>query len=364
MNTLHVDLGAGWRGGQNQALLLLEGLRARGHGAELIAVEGAALAERATQQKFVVHPVSKRARRARALLRIRKLLSKNEFDLVHVHDAHSLTAAWFARAHTRTAVIASRRVAFPLQTNQLALQRYRTTRRVLAVSSLVAEQVRAAGIPGEQVTVVPDGVMLPPAPTPEQRRTARAHWGIESNQRLLGCLGALEPNKGHDLLLRALPLLRNRFTNARLLLAGDGPCRDSLETLAEKLGMAGAVQFLGDVGDLTLFFNALDVFLFPSVREGLGSALLLAMAHVVPPVAFAGGAAGEIIENQRNGLLAETTDPEALATSAARLLGDADLAQRLGAAARDTIEQRFTVNHMVENTLRVYHQAFKQESPA
>jgi glycosyltransferase involved in cell wall biosynthesis len=174
----------------------------------------------------------------------------------------------------------------------------------------------------------------------------------------------LEPNKGHALLLQALPFLHDRFPNARLLLAGDGPCRESLKALGEKLGITDAVEFLGEVDDLTLFYSALDAFLFPSTTEGLGSALLLAMAHGVPSVAFAGGSAKEIIENKHNGLLAETTDPEALAAATVHLLGDPDLAQQLSAKARETIEQKFTVNHMVENTLRVYHQAVKQETPA
>lgn len=364
MNTLHVDLGADWRGGQNQALLLLEGLRARGHGAELIAVEGAPLAERARRQNLVVHPVGKRARRARSLLRIRRLLSEKKFDLVHAHDAHSLTAAWLARAHIHTTLIASRRVAYPLQGSRLALARYRSARSVVAVSRFVADSAVTSGLESTQVEVVHDGIPLPELPTAAEKQQARTLWEITNDEILLGCVGYLLPEKGQEVLLHAFPRIAAQHPRCRLLLAGNGPMRHELTALARTLGIASQVIFAGFVEDVRQVYSALDYFLFPSLAEPLGSSLLDALAYGLPTVAASGGAVPEVLTNESNGLLAPPANPAELAAATIRLLGDSAMAHRFSVSARETIEKKFSVNHMVENTLRVYHQAVKQETPA
>ncbi|MCH6552808.1 MAG: glycosyltransferase [Acidobacteria bacterium] len=139
MTSLHVDLGRQWRGGQHQALLLLRGLQARGHRAALLAVEGAPLVERAQAEGILVHTVGRRAVRLQAAVRLRQLLRQRQFDVLHLHDAHALTAAWLVRACRRTCVLASRRVAYRLQSNPVSLSRYRAAHRVLAISRFVAE---------------------------------------------------------------------------------------------------------------------------------------------------------------------------------------------------------------------------------
>lgn len=338
MTTLHVDLGQQWRGGQSQALLLVRGLLARGHGAELVAVEGSPLAGHAQAAGVRVHAVG----RTGAPLAIRKLLRNARFDLVHAHDAHGLTAAWLAGAARRSRLVASRRVAYPLARNSLARARYRAA-RIVAVSNFVRDSVVESGLPAGQVDVVYDGVELPP-PTPTR-----------SPARLLGSVGYLLPEKGHELPVRALPLVLARYPDCRLLLAGEGPCRAALERLAAELGVERAVEFAGYVEDVTAVYRSLDVFLFPSLAEPLGSALLTAMAYGLPAVALARGGVPEAIEDGRNGLLVGGEEPGAFAEAVLRLLDDAALATRLGAAARETIGKRFSAEAMIQSTLQVYH---------
>lgn len=354
MTTLHVDLGQQWRGGQNQALLLLRGLRARGHGADLLAVQTSPLAHHAQAEGFRVYTVGRRAARLQAALRLRQLLAQERFDLLHLHEAHALTAAWLARAHRSIGVVASRRVAYRLRSNPLALARYRATHRLLAVSRFVAESALASGLPPEQVEIVPDGVEFPSWPARDARHQARRRWGMGENDTLLGSVGYLLPDKGQEYLIRALPAVRAQFPACRLLLVGDGPCRARLERLARTLGVEHAVQFTGFVEDVTHAYRAFDLFLFPALEEGLGSALLTAMAYALPVVAVGRGATQEVIEDEHTGLLVPDPDPAALAKAVARLLRDPKWARQLGAAARDTIRQRFTADQMVENTLRAY----------
>ena len=329
MITLHVDLGRQWRGGQSQALLLIRGLRAEGHGAELVAREGSPLAQRARAAGLRVNGLS-------------HLLRSGRFDVVHCHDAHGLTAAWLAGAARDSRLVASRRVAYPLARNPLARARYRAA-RIIAVSQFVRDSVVASGLPEGQIDVVYDGVELPDLAPPR------------SPSRRLGCVGYLLPEKGQELLIRALPLILARYPDHRLLIAGDGPCRAALERVAADLKVTQSVEFAGHVADVAAVYRSLDVFLFPSLAEPLGSALLTAMAYGLPAVALAHGAIQEVIEEGRNGLAVSGDGPGPFAEAVLRLLDDAALATRLGAAARATVERRFSAAAMIEGTLQVYH---------
>ena len=361
MRVLLADLETAWRGGQSQALLLLRGLRARGHEAELLSVSGAVLAERARVAGIPVHVAAATFRRPQAAWVLRRILRERRFEIIHANEAHALTAAWLAGAHRRAPVVVSRRVAFPLGAGQLARARYRAARRVLAISNFVAKSVVDSGVPASVVSVVYDGVELPPPAAVDSRTRARQRLRLAANDPLIGCVGYLLPEKGQESLLRALPAIRARVPACRLLLTGDGPCRPRLERLAEELGIRSVVQFAGHVNDLADVYNALDVFLFPSLAEPLGTSLLTAMAYALPVIAVKSGGVPEVIEEGSGVLLAESS-PHEIARSAAGLLLDRDSAARMGTAARRVIEKRFTCDHMVEATLKVYSELV--ESPA
>src|SRR5215475_3855903 len=120
MIPLIVDLETEWRGGQNQALLLLKGLYERGHAAELLAAEGSALASRARTAGICVHTVSRGLARLPAANKIRQLMSDGRIELVHANESHALTAAWLSSAHKRVPLLFSRRVGYPLGKSFLA----------------------------------------------------------------------------------------------------------------------------------------------------------------------------------------------------------------------------------------------------
>jgi glycosyltransferase involved in cell wall biosynthesis len=383
LTMLHVDLGRQWRGGQNQALLLAAELRRMGHGVELMAIAGGPLAERARKLGIPVHEV---AGRFDAALRLRGLASSSgtgddnphrgfrghsywtqaepirtpecgvpeispfatsRFDVVHCHEPHALTAAWCAGVHRRTVCVTARRVAYPIVRNPIARLRYRSAKRIIAVSQFVKESVLARGFLDEQVEVIHDGVVVPDAPA------------VGGGGLVLGCVGWLLPEKNQELLIRSLPAVLARYPGCRLVLAGDGPNRHGLEQLAARLEVAAAVRFAGLVDDVSAVYRALDVFVFPSLAEPLGSSLLSAMAYGLPCVALARGAVPEVIDNGKTGLLVEAPDPPAFADAILRLLDNASLRARLGTAARQTVEDRFSVACMAEETVALYHRAGK-----
>jgi glycosyltransferase involved in cell wall biosynthesis len=316
-------------------------------------VAGAALAARASAAGVPVHTVGRAFRRMQSARRVRRLLKQNRFDVVHANEAHALTAAWLARAHNAVPVVAARRVLFPLHRGMISLARYRAAARVIAVSRAVREELCAAGLDSTRIDVVPDGVEPAPPITAEERKLARARWGIAGDRQVAAYLAALTVEKGHDLLLDAFAELRRTVPSACLLLAGSGRLQEPLREKARAAGLLSEIRFAGFVEDTRPVYAACDVFVFPSRSEGFGSSLIGAMSCGLPVVALEGGATAEILEDGRNGLIAEPAAP-LLAAATALLFRDHELAGRLGEAARETVRERYSVEHMVEATARLY----------
>jgi L-malate glycosyltransferase len=354
MRVLLVDLERAWRGGQEQALLLMVGLRRSGHCVELVAVKDSAIATRAQAAGIRVEAVSDAGRQIGAAWRLRGLLRGNHLDIVYANEAHALTAAWLARSHRRVPMVAARRVIFPLSHGPISLARYRAAARILAISEAVRNELLAAGLDANRIAVVPDGVEIPAAITPAARENARKHWGFQAKETVIECVGALTAEKGHSLLIDALAKLRADVTNCRLLLAGEGPLRAQLEHQSREAGLAAAIVFAGFVPDVESVYAAGDLFVFPSLSEGAGSSLVRAMAYGLPVVAVARGGVTEIIEDGRTGILVQDASGEALASAAARMLRDAGLRERLSRAARETAASRYSAEHMVDGTVRIF----------
>jgi len=356
MIPLLVELRRAWRGGENQFLRLLKGLYERGHAAELLTAKGSSLGHRAEKAGICVHYTSRHSLRFPAARKIRRLMGDGRFDLVHVNEAHALSAAWMARTHLRVPLLISRRVGFPLGRGYFSRARYRAAVRIIANSRWVAQQAAASGAPKEKLTVIYEGVEVPPCPNAATRHADRMRWGIGDQDQLLGCAGVLLEDKGQEWVIRALALLCGEFPNAKLLLAGEGPDRARLQKLVVDLELEDAVVFAGFVKDVESFYRAIDVFVFPALFEGLGTSLLAGMAHGVPSVTYFGCALGEIVEDGKTGLQVKPRNAEALADSLRKVLGDAKFASQLGAAGRHRIETTFSADRMVEETLRLYRE--------
>lgn len=356
MIPLIVDLETEWRGGQNQALLLLKGLYERGHAAELVATHGSSLSHRAKEAGIYVHSVSRRMTRLAAAAKIRSDLADGRIELVHANEAHAVTAAWLALRNRSLPFIVSRRVGFPLGKGRIAQSRYRRADCILANSRWVADQAIASGAPAEKVRVVYEGVEIPTLPSSEVKGAARKQWALKQSDRVLGCVGALQQDKGHEWAIRALTNLRPQFPDCKLLIAGEGEYRQALETLAGDLNVRDAVIFAGFVKDISAVYQAIDVFLFPSLFEGLGTSLLSAMSYAVPSITFFGCALGEIVENGQSGLQVEAKNSTQIAAAAASLLRDPDFAQRIARAGRARVSQDFSAEHMIEETLKAYEE--------
>ncbi len=164
---------------------------------------------------------------------------------------------------------------------------------------------------------------------------------------VLGIVARLSIQKGHAVLLEAFAKLPPDWPNAKLLIAGDGETRPELEALTNKLDLSDRVKFLGMIRDVREFLAVIDIFVQPSVAEGLGISAIEAMSMELPIVATRVGGLSEVITDGENGILIEPNDPEALSDALNRLLRDSTLRERLRKQARKTAVQKFGLKAMV-----------------
>lgn len=210
--------------------------------------------------------------------------------------------------------------------------------RVLAPSHDIHDILAGYGV-RRPIEVLMTGVPIPPDSSPAEQRHARARLGLSRSASVLLFAGRIAREKNLDLLLSALAILCRRRPEAELVIAGDGPDRDRLESIARDRGVAGHVHFIGWVphAEMHSCYRAADVFVSASVTETQGLALLEAMAAGAPVVAVRGPGVVDLIENEADGLLVAPA-AEPLADAVERVLADPELGRRLGAAARQRAE--------------------------
>ena len=183
----------------------------------------------------------------------------------------------------------------------------------------------------------------------------RETFWLPTNAPIVGCIGALVEHKGHRYLVHAAADIVRAVPEARVVILGEGELRVELTRLIHELGLERHVLLPGFRPDVLSLLKAFDVFVMPSITEGLGTSILDAMACSKAVVASAVGGIPEVVEREATGLLVPPRDASALGAAIVRLLRDPALAARFAAAGRARVEQRFTAERMVQETLDVYH---------
>lgn len=207
---------------------------------------------------------------------------------------------------------------------------------------------------GPTIAVIRNGVAIPPPLDPAVVARARARLGVSPDQVLFGTLGRMVPIKGLADLVEAAALLHRRNPRARFLLVGDGPLRAFLEARTTALGLEKIVRFVGFTPNPSEALAALDVFVLPSLGEGVPMALLEALALGKPVVATAVGGVAELLTSGVNALLVPARAPGALAGACERLSQDPGLRASLGGHGRALVERRLSTSQMAAEVFDFY----------
>jgi glycosyltransferase involved in cell wall biosynthesis len=180
---------------------------------------------------------------------------------------------------------------------------------------------------------------------------------------LIGAVGRLSPEKGFDLLVRALAGLRQRGVNTALLLVGEGEQKRPLEELAAGLGCREHLHLAGFHADIRPFYEAMDLFVLSSLREGLPNVVLEAMAMEVPVAATRIAGVPRVIEDGCNGLLINPGSVEELTGAIARLIREGDLRGRLATQGRRTVEERYSFARRMQKIAALYDELLERPAP-
>jgi glycosyltransferase involved in cell wall biosynthesis len=242
---------------------------------------------------------------------------------------------------------------------QLSLDRRQVSRTdaMTANSKSVAEFYTGIGVPEDLITVIPNA--LPISTSPYSPQQARNILGLSEKHRVVGFVGRLAPQKRLQDIVWAFQLLHQLVENARLVLIGSGPERDSLAELATSFGCRDRIIFAGHREDAAALMTAFDAFVLGSEFEGMSNSLMEAMSIGLPCIASDIAPNRELIIDEENGLLFPVGKAPTLAKLAAKVLTDPDLAQRLGEAAQNHIATHHTVEQMLEAHESMYRRLMK-----
>lgn len=356
MNVLHLDEQRTWRGGEQQASWLVQGLARAGHRVWIVGRPGSAWLENThggVALTRVALPLANEFDLYSAW-QLARLVRREQIDLLHAHTSHAHSLACLARKLAgRGKVVVHRRVSFSPKQDWLNRAKYAAPDRIVAVSRHVGEVLLQAGIPNDRVRVVHSAVDLarldvPPAP--------RAALGVPEGVPLLVSAGALVGHKDHACLLDAFAKILPQYPDARLLIAGEGVLRGALEAQIGLLNLGNAVRLLGHRDDVPALIRAADLYVSSSWSEGLGTSVLEALACTVPVVATEAGGVSEMVLDGDTGWLVPNRNPAALASALHDALRDPTRAHTRATRGRAHVETHFTAPGMVNGNLKVYEE--------
>ena len=243
--------------------------------------------------------------------------------------------------------------------DRLCLPRYEL---VLCVSDDLRKASIRAGVSPKRCVLVENGIDLDQYRRRLTVEQAKVPFGTPPGRTVLGAVGRLSAEKGFDLLIRSAAHLLGRGADLELWIVGAGDERDPLARLAMELGVADRVRLFGFRSDTIDLYQAMDVFVLSSLREGLPNVLLEAMALEVPIVATRIAGVPRLVEDGENGLLVDPGDFLELSVAIERLLNDRTLRVRITASARRTVEMRYSFAVRMERVRELYDRLLGREN--
>jgi glycosyltransferase involved in cell wall biosynthesis len=304
------------------------------------------------------------------LARLVKIIRTEEIDIVHGQGARAEFYARFASGLSRSSKYVST-VAMPVEGYDvgkfqkrvyLFFDRFseRHVDRFIVVSdSLKKRMINHHTVPAEKIVRIYNGIEIDFYNTDEQedrRAKIREELSLDNDVLLVGAIGRLVWQKGFEYFLQCIPDVVGICSRTKFLLIGEGPLRRPLEDLSKRLGIEPFIIFTGQRNDIRDVLAALDIIVITSVLEGFPMITLEAMAMGKPIIATRIDGTTEQIRDGKEGLLVASRSPAELTKAIVRVAGDSLLASSLGNAARQRVIAEFSVQQMIEATIKVYEE--------
>lgn len=298
--------------------------------------------------------------------KLTRLLKAARPDIVHTHGYFASVIGRLAARRAGTPVILTHvhSTYWEYRKRHIMIERKlsRFTHKIICCSRAVENFVKnTEKITDNKTIVIYNGVdeeRFSPLKSPTSIRT---EFGMDEETVVVGTVSSLTPHKGHEYLIQAASLVLGTLPSVKFLIVGDGPLRQRLEDQAKNLNIHPAVIFTGTRRDIPEILSLMDVFVLPShTREGLGIAIIEAMAAERSVVATDIGGIPEVVNNSETGLLVPPGDPKALSKAIIELLQDPSRAKTMGEKGRIRVKEKFTVKKMLSEIENVYQSLVNQ----
>jgi len=300
------------------------------------------------------------------VFRLTRLLRKSKPEIVHTHGYFASVIGRLAAKNAHIPVIAAHvhSTYWEYKKRHLLIEKKlsRFTHKIICCSQAVENFVKNfEKIKDDKTIVIYNGVDEERFSPLKATTSIRAELGIDEEFSVVGTVSSLAPHKGHEYLIQAASLVLDAFPSAKFLIVGEGPLRKKLEDQAKKLNIHPAVIFTGARKDIPEMLSLIDVFVLPSFsREGLGIAIIEAMAAEKPVVATDIGGIPEAVQGGETGLLVPPGNPDALARAIIELLQNPEKAKEMGKSGRARFKKKFTKKKMLSEIENVYHSLINQ----
>jgi glycosyltransferase involved in cell wall biosynthesis len=289
--------------------------------------------------------------------RIRSIIQKYNYDVIHSHTSHAHTLAFAATLGLKVRRLVTRRVDFSIFRHSflhLSGIKYRFMADFyVAISQKIKDVLVADGIDAERIFVIHSGID-PQRFSADRGDYLRSEFNLGSDEKIVINVAHLAGHKGQKYLVQAIPRVLDKIPNVRFFIIGKGELMADLKQLSASLGLNKKLVFTGFREDVGAFYNIAELFVMSSVQEGLGTSVLDALAVGKPVVAARSGGIPEIIRNGETGRLVEPANPVALADGIIELLMRPDLARRMAQQGQKEVCDRFSIDAMVEAYIEVY----------
>ena len=326
------------------------------------------IADKARARGLVFYEILERRKLdLRVLCMLREIVHRHNINLIHTHDYKSdlfgyLLRLWLRNRPVTLLSTAHAWVMLGLRGEiyrRLDLLLMRRFDHLIAVSQATKDEMTAAGIPAEKISVIHNAIDTEEWAPSQESRDLRRQWGLQDAYPIVGYVGRIMPEKDLETWLRAATLVAKQFPTAHFVLVGDGKdstTQKDLQQLARILGIANRVHFPGYREDLLSVYATFDTFLLSSRREGLPNSILEAMAMGRPVVTTDVAGAKELVQDGQTGYVLPQGDAHGLARAIISLAGNAKLRSQMGQASRQRIEDKFSFTHRLQRIEALYEQ--------
>lgn len=293
---------------------------------------------------------------------LKKIIMAEKIGLIHAHTRVTAVSAAIVSYATGIPYVTTCHGFFKRRLGRLLCGSWGN--KVVAISEAVKQHLRNDfGIPEEKIALIYTGVetgRFLKDLTKEEKAEARREFALENASVIVGAIGRLSPVKGQEVLLKAVDSIIKDFPKAGILLVGDGPDKQHLKELVSELGIEKNVVFAKSVDDTKEALSIMDVFVLPSIKEGLGLSLIEAMACGRPCVASRVGGIENVIEEGRTGLFFTPGDSEELAAAVKKILNDRSLRDALSKNGREKALKDFNIDKMAGEMENLYREVIDE----